>query len=64
MRFIARQSEFTPPVIYSLDERSKLVFLIEACTETPGDLRVGQPVDVSVVQPASTAQTPRLEASR
>ena len=46
MTFISRTSEFTPPVIYSLDERSKLVFLIEARTETPGDLRVGQPVDV------------------
>ena len=44
--FISRTSEFTPPVIYSLDERSKLVFLIEARSETPGDLRVGQPVDV------------------
>ena len=36
--FISRTSEFTPPVIYSLEERSKLVFLIEARTETPGDL--------------------------
>ena len=44
--FISRTSEFTPPVIYSLDERAKLVFLIEARTETPGELRVGQPVDV------------------
>ena len=44
--FISRTSEFTPPVIYSLDERSKLVFLIEARTGTPGELRVGQPVDV------------------
>ena len=44
--FISRTSEFTPPVIYSLDERSKLVFLIEARTDTPGGLRVGQPVDV------------------
>jgi len=44
--FISRTSEFTPPVIYSLDERSKLVFLIEARTDTPGELRVGQPVDV------------------
>ena len=39
-------AEFTPPVIYSLDERSKLVFLVEARTETPAELRVGQPVDV------------------
>ena len=43
--FIARSSEFTPPVIYSLEERSKLVFLIEARTERPERLRVGQPVE-------------------
>jgi HlyD family secretion protein len=46
--FIARASEFTPPVIYSLEERNKLVFLIEARTETPERLRVGQPVDVTL----------------
>jgi HlyD family secretion protein len=44
--FISRTAEFTPPVIYSLDERSKLVFLIEALPTDPGNLRVGQPVDV------------------
>ena len=49
--FISRTSEFTPPVIYSLDERSKLVFLIEARTDTPGGLRVGQPVDVRFAEP-------------
>ena len=48
--FISRSSEFTPPVIYSVDERSKLVFLIEARTETPDGLRVGQPVDVRFVE--------------
>jgi HlyD family secretion protein len=47
--FIAKQSEFTPPVIYSLDERSKLVFLVEALPDQPGALRVGQPLDVSLV---------------
>jgi HlyD family secretion protein len=46
--FIARSSEFTPPVIYSLEERSKLVFLIEARTGTPEQLRVGQPVSVKL----------------
>jgi HlyD family secretion protein len=46
--FIARQSEFTPPVIYSLDERAKLVFLVEARTVKRVDLRVGQPVNVSL----------------
>jgi HlyD family secretion protein len=46
--FIAKSAEFTPPVIYSLEERAKLVFLIEARTETPDKLRVGQPVSVAV----------------
>jgi HlyD family secretion protein len=45
--FISRASEFTPPVIYSLEERNKLVFLIEARTERPDMLRVGQPVSVT-----------------
>ena len=62
--FIAKQSEFTPPVIYSVEERSKLVFLVEALPDKPGALRVGQPVDVSVVQPTSTAQTPNPVGSR
>jgi len=46
--FISRSSEYTPPVIYSLDERSKLVFLIEALPERPEALRIGQPVSVVV----------------
>ena len=46
--FISRTSEFTPPVIYSLEERSKLVFLIEARPEQPERLRVGQPVSVTL----------------
>jgi HlyD family secretion protein len=45
--FIAKSAEFTPPVIYSLEERAKLVFLIEARTDNPEKLRVGQPVSVS-----------------
>jgi HlyD family secretion protein len=48
--FISRSSEFTPPVIYSLDERSKLVFLIEALPEHPEALRVGQPISVTFGQ--------------
>jgi HlyD family secretion protein len=50
--FIARSSEFTPPVIYSTEERSKLVFLIEARTNEPERLRVGQPVSVALRQVA------------
>ena len=61
--FIAKQSEFTPPVIYSREERAKLVFLIEALPEKPGSLRVGQPVDVTV-PPRPPAQSPSPEASQ
>jgi HlyD family secretion protein len=49
--FISLASEFTPPVIYSVEERSKLVFLIEARPEErPERLRVGQPVSVALGQ--------------
>jgi HlyD family secretion protein len=44
--FISRTAEYTPPVIYSLEERAKLVFLIEARPQHPENLRVGQPVSV------------------
>jgi HlyD family secretion protein len=46
--FISKSAEFTPPVIYSQQERGKLVFLIEALPEHPENLRVGQPIDVSL----------------
>lgn len=46
--FIARQAEYTPPVIYSEQERSKLVFLVEARPDNPADMRVGQPVSVTI----------------
>ena len=49
--FISRSSEFTPPVIYSQEERAKLVYLVEARTETPEALRVGQPVSVTLAAP-------------
>jgi HlyD family secretion protein len=50
--FIARSAEFTPPVIYSMEERAKLVFLIEARPEHPEKFRVGQPVTVTLPQQA------------
>jgi len=65
--FIAKQSEFTPPVIYSLEERAKLVFLIEALPDKPSEFRVGQPVDVTLArQPVPVAPTmaAKPEASR
>jgi HlyD family secretion protein len=45
--FIARSAEYTPPVIYSMEERAKLVFLVEARPEHPDKFRVGQPVSVT-----------------
>jgi HlyD family secretion protein len=46
--FIARTAEFTPPVIFSLEERNKLVFMVEALPAKPEALRVGQPVTVTL----------------
>ena len=44
--FLATTAEYTPPVIYSLDERNKLVYLIQARPSRPDALRVGQPVSI------------------
>jgi HlyD family secretion protein len=44
--FIATTAEYTPPVIYSLDERNKLVYLVQARPSRPDVLRVGQPISV------------------
>jgi len=46
--FIAGSAEYTPPVIYSLEERAKLVYLIEALPAEPEKFRVGQPVTVTL----------------
>jgi HlyD family secretion protein len=55
--FIARQAEFTPPVIFSSEERAKLVFRVEALPRKPELLRVGQPTEISLVadKPRETA---------
>jgi len=55
--FISRSSEFTPPVIYSLEERNKLVFMIEARPDQPEKFRVGQPVTVSLSSTLSPSPT-------
>ena len=44
--FISTTAEYTQPVIYSLDERNKLVYLIQARPSRPDSLRVGQPISV------------------
>ncbi|KAF0812260.1 Multidrug resistance protein MdtN [Andreprevotia sp. IGB-42] len=47
--FIATEAEFTPPVIYSEENRSKLVFMLEAhpALADAGKLHPGQPVEVT-----------------
>ncbi|NOT42410.1 MAG: HlyD family efflux transporter periplasmic adaptor subunit [Alphaproteobacteria bacterium] len=45
--FIASTAEFTPPVIYSVGSREKLVWMVEAVPEG-GALAPGQPIDVTL----------------
>lgn len=46
--FISDAAEYTPPMVYTLEERAKLVFLVEARPDRPDKLRVGQPVRVAL----------------
>jgi HlyD family secretion protein len=49
INFIAREAEFTPPVIFSREQRQKLVYLVEARPEGPAaKLTAGQPVTVTL----------------
>lgn len=49
IRFIATQAEFTPPVIYSENTKSKLVYMAEAIPDaTPQVFHPGQPVSVTL----------------
>lgn len=51
--YVADAPEFTPPVIYSLNRRQKLVFLVEARPEGEARLlKPGQIVDVVLAEPA------------
>ncbi len=49
--YIATRAEYTPPVIYSRENRAKLVFMVEAqvVAAEATTLRPGQPVDVQVM---------------
>lgn len=46
--FVAAEPQFTPPVIYSMEQREKLVFLIEARLENISAIRPGMPVDIRI----------------
>lgn len=45
---IATEAEYTPPIIYSNETRSKLVYLVEARPEADANLHPGQPVQVRI----------------
>lgn len=47
--YLAEQVEFTPPVIYSVANREKLVFMVEARLPANSKLHAGQPVDVELL---------------
>lgn len=52
VNYVASQSEYTPPVIYSVGTRDKLVFRIEAISDAPtSSLHPGQPVDIARALP-------------
>jgi len=47
--FIAREAEFTPPVIFSREQREKLVFLVEARPDgAANELTAGQPLTATL----------------
>jgi HlyD family secretion protein len=50
--FISDRAEFTPPVLYSKENRAKLVYLVEArpAADIAARLNPGQPVDVTLAQ--------------
>lgn len=45
--YLAQEPQTTPPVIYSREERGRLVYLVEAELKAPGTLQPGQPVTVT-----------------
>ncbi|MDR3410161.1 MAG: HlyD family efflux transporter periplasmic adaptor subunit [Formivibrio sp.] len=49
--YVAKSAEFTPPVIYSKENRAKLVFMVEALPDQGQTLSPGQPVDVLLELP-------------
>ena len=46
--YISPEAEFTPPIIYSNETRSKLVFMVEARPLDGANLHPGQPLEVAL----------------
>lgn len=55
VRFVSRESEFTPPVIFSESAHQRLVFMIEAEPLNGADLRPGVPVQVRLAAKPKSA---------
>lgn len=53
IRYISKEAEYTPPVIFSNDTRDKLVYMVEAypAPQDAARLHPGQPVRVAVSEP-------------
>lgn len=58
VRYVATQAEYTPPVIYSQDERSKLVFMVEAWPDAAAATKLppGLPVEVRLVSSGASSR--------
>lgn len=51
IRYISNIAQYTPPVIYSREERQKLVFRVEASIDAPNlnQIHLGQPVSLEII---------------
>ena len=47
LSYFASEPQFTPPIIYSREERARLTFLAEATLDSGATLLPGQPVTVA-----------------
>lgn len=54
--FVDTRPQYTPPIIYSLDARQKLVFMVEAVPANGRELVPGQPMDVTGAGPARSSR--------
>ena len=49
LSYFASDPQFTPPIIYSRDERNRLVFLAEATMSADSAILPGQPVSIGLM---------------
>jgi HlyD family secretion protein len=58
--YISKQAEYTPPVLYNRDSRSKLVYMVEArpAPDSAAKLHPGQPLDITLLGGTGAAAKP------